>query len=327
MKFNHKRNIKNPCAEIKMTTPTILLIDDEPLLLNSLERLLEDDFLVLKTTQQARAIELAQKYQPVVVISDQRMPGMLGHQLLECVKQVSPKTMRILLTGYADLEATVGSMNYSEVFRYISKPWKADKLLETVHLAANIYARMAEIEPPATDQTPKKVAPPKILVVSSNLNEFDLVSQWLTEYPIQTASTAGRAILHLQETEIAVLILLSISDSARISEVEFLALVRRICPETVPIFLSNGTDKETALRLINESSTFRYLSKTIKGEDLKTVVQQAIAQHEWLKGQVFKNRHRIEEELADLNDHAPAPKTLSELIENMRKRNDQKSNY
>ncbi len=310
-----------------MTTPTILLIDDEPLLLNSLERLLEDDFLVLKTTQQARAIELAQKYQPVVVISDQRMPGMLGHQLLECVKQVSPKTVRILLTGYADLEATVGSMNYSEVFRYISKPWKADKLLETVHLAANIYARIAEIEHATTDKTLKKEAPPKILIVSNHLSELDMVSQWLTEYHIQTASSAGRAILHLQEAEIAVLILLSISDSAKVSEVEFLSLVRRICPETVPIFLSNGTDKDTALKLINESSTFRYLSKNIRGEDLKVVIQQAVAQHEWLKEQPFKNRHRIEEELADLNDHAPSPKTLNELIENMRKRNDQKPNY
>ncbi len=129
-----------------MTAPTILLIDDEPLLLNSLERLFEDDFLVLKTTNQAHAIELARTYQPVVVVSDQRMPGMLGHQLLEHIKTVSPKTIRILLTGYADLEATVGSMNYSEVFRYISKPWKADKLLETVHLAANIYNRMQEVE-------------------------------------------------------------------------------------------------------------------------------------------------------------------------------------
>ncbi len=310
-----------------MNTPTILLIDDEPLLLSSLERLLEDDFLVLKTTQQVRAIELAQKYQPVVVISDQRMPGMLGHQLLERVKQVSPKTMRILLTGYADLEATIGSMNYSEVFRYISKPWKADKLLETVHLAVNIYAQIAEIERAAQDNSPKKSAPPKILVVSSNLDELDGVSQWLTEYPIQTVSSAGRAILHLQETEIAVLILLSISDSERISEVEFLSLVRRICPETVPIFLSNGTDKDTALKLINESSTFRYLSKTIKGEDLKAVLQQAVAQHEWLKEQPFKNRHRIEEELADLRDHAPTPKTLNELIENLRKRNDEKPNY
>lgn len=310
-----------------MSTPTILLIDDEPLLLNSLERLLEDDFFVLKTTVQERAIELAQKYQPVVVISDQRMPGMLGHQLLEVIKAVSPKTMRILLTGYADLEATVGSMNYSEVFRYISKPWKADKLLETVHFAAEIYARMEKYEKLVENSTNVQLATPRILIVCNQFSEIDTVSQDLMEYQIKTASSAGRAILHLQEEEIAVVILISISDSTRISEIEFLSLVRRICPETVPIFLSNGTDKETALRLINESSTFRYLPKTIKSQDLNLVVRQAIAQHEWLKEHPFKNRHRLEEEIADLRDRAPAPKTLNELIENLRKRNNEKPNY
>jgi DNA-binding NtrC family response regulator len=310
-----------------MTAPTILLIDDEPLLLNSLERLLEDDFFVLKTTKQMHAIELAQKYQPVVVISDQRMPGMLGHQLLECIKTISPKTMRILLTGYADLEATVGSMNYSEVFRYISKPWKADKLLETVHLAASIYARMEEVEQDKLKGINKTSITPSVLVVCNQLSEIDEVSKGLMEYQIKTASSAGRAILHLQEEEIAVLLLIGISDSARVSEIEFLSLVRRISPETVPIFLSNGTDKETALRLINESSTFRYLSKSIRSQDLNLIVRQAVAQHEWLKAHPLKNRHRIEEELADWRDRSPPPKTLNELIENLRKRNDEKSNY
>lgn len=309
-----------------MTTPTILLVDDEPLLLNSLERLLEDDFFVLKTTKQAHAIELARTYQPAVVISDQRMPGMLGHQLLERIKAVSPKTMRVLLTAYADLEATVGSMNYSEVFRYISKPWKADKLLETVRLAANIYAQMEAVEQTKLNTNGKSIAP-TVLVVSNQLSDIDAVSQVLIGYQVKTASSASRAILHLQEEEIAVLLLISISDSARISEIELLSLVRRISPETVPIFLSNGTDKETALRLINESSTFRYLSKNIKSQDLNLVVRQAVAQHQWLREHPFKNRHRIEEEIADWRDRTPAPKTLTELIENLRKRNDEKPNY
>ncbi len=310
-----------------MTTPIILLIDDEPLLLNSLERLLEDEFLVLKTTSQEKAIELATRYQPVVVISDQRMPGMLGHCLLEHIKTISPKSIRILLTGYADLEATVGSMNYSEVFRYISKPWKADKLLETVRLAVNIYARTQEVEHTTRSSPLNTASSRNILVVCNHINDLDIVSQSLTEYTVLSASSAGRAILQLQEIEIAVLILISMADSAKISEIEFLALVRRVSPETVPIFMSNGTDKETALRLINESSTFRYLSKTIKREDLNLVARQAIAQHEWLKEHPFKNRHRIEEELADMRDHARAPRTLNELIENLRKRNNDKPNY
>lgn len=310
-----------------MTAPTILLVDDEPLLLNSLERLLEDDFFVLKTTKQEHAIELAQKYQPVVVMSDQRMPGMLGHQLLERIKTISPKSMRILLTGYADLEATVGSMNYSEIFRYISKPWKADKLLETVRLAVNIYARIEAGEEAKLNGSQKKTSAPSILMVCNQLSDIDAISQWLTDYQVKTASSASRAILTLQEEEISVLLLISIADSARVSEIEFLSIARRLCPEIVPIFLSNGTDKDTALRLINESSTFRYLSKAINREELQTVVRQAIAQHEWLKMQPFRNRHRIEEDIADLRDRAAPPKTLPELIENTRKRNDEKPNY
>jgi len=98
--------------------PTLLCVDDEPLILNSIERLFEDDFEVVKATSGAQALQQLKQQQIDVLISDQRMPGMTGVELLEQAKTISPATMRILLTGYADLGAVRAAVNAGEVFRY-----------------------------------------------------------------------------------------------------------------------------------------------------------------------------------------------------------------
>lgn len=115
--------------------PTLLCVDDEPLILNSIERLFEDDFEVVKGTSGAQALQQLKQQQIDVLISDQRMPGMTGVELLEQAKTISPATMRILLTGYADLGAVRAAVNAGEVFRYLTKPWSNTVLRETVRYA------------------------------------------------------------------------------------------------------------------------------------------------------------------------------------------------
>lgn len=87
------------------------------------------------TTEGSDAIRIASEYPIDVVVADQRMPGMTGIEVLGKVKELSPKTVRILLTGYADPEAVEGSINIGEVFRFLSKPCPPKTLRETLKLA------------------------------------------------------------------------------------------------------------------------------------------------------------------------------------------------
>lgn len=111
--------------------PKILIVDDENEVLNSLADLLRKDFHVFATADTGEALQLlADNNMFSLVISDQRMPRMTGAELLETVARVSPETARILLTGYADIDAVIEAVNQGQIVRYITKPWDGNKLLE-----------------------------------------------------------------------------------------------------------------------------------------------------------------------------------------------------
>ncbi len=114
----------------------LLCVDDEQLVLSALTRLFRADCDVVTASSGEEALRLVREHDFHVVVSDQRMPGMKGVDLLRQIKDIAPQTMRILLTGYSDLGAIVDSVNDGEVFRYITKPWKNDALRYTVSLAA-----------------------------------------------------------------------------------------------------------------------------------------------------------------------------------------------
>ena len=101
--------------------PSILLVDDEERILRTLTMLLKMQYQVFSTTDGHEALRILKKEKINVLISDQRMPLMVGTELLKQAKSLSPQTMRILLTGYADVDAAVDSVNEGEIFRYINK--------------------------------------------------------------------------------------------------------------------------------------------------------------------------------------------------------------
>jgi diguanylate cyclase (GGDEF)-like protein len=116
-----------------------LVVDDEPSILTTLSHLLGDEFEVL-TAESADAAQAYFAQRPIdLILSDQRMPRVTGVQLLEWVRQHSPRTMRLLMTGFAELEEAVEAINRGQVFRYISKPWRPDDLLDTLRGAAHTF--------------------------------------------------------------------------------------------------------------------------------------------------------------------------------------------
>jgi response regulator RpfG family c-di-GMP phosphodiesterase len=124
---------------------TILCVDDEPNILSALRRLFRrENYRVLCAGSAAAGWAALEEEHVDIVISDMQMPEVNGTEFLERVRQRWPDTLRLLLTGHADHEATVGAINRGEVWRYITKPWNEDAILLVVRDALERQALQRE---------------------------------------------------------------------------------------------------------------------------------------------------------------------------------------
>jgi len=119
---------------------TLLIVDDEPSILSALRRVLrQDGYTLLLASSGAEALELLALNTVHVIVSDHRMPGMSGAAFLGRVKSLYPDTIRIILSGYADLQVIAESVNRGEVFKFLTKPWNDDLLREHIRDAFRRY--------------------------------------------------------------------------------------------------------------------------------------------------------------------------------------------
>ncbi len=127
--------------------PRILVVDDEEAILETMTFTFEDDYEVLTSPSPRAALGLLEREGPVaVVISDQRMPEMTGVEFLARVFALHPATVRIILTGFADMDAIIHSINDGHVYAYITKPWEPDQLKQVVRRAVDHHALAVENE-------------------------------------------------------------------------------------------------------------------------------------------------------------------------------------
>lgn len=127
------------------TPPTLLFVDDEPSILSSLQRLFRPKGYKILTAESGDAGLAILDAQAVdLVISDMRMPKMDGAQFLEKVREKTPETMRLLLTGYADVTSTINAINKGEIYRHISKPWDDNDIVLIVKKALEHKALRGE---------------------------------------------------------------------------------------------------------------------------------------------------------------------------------------
>jgi diguanylate cyclase (GGDEF)-like protein len=112
-----------------MFRPSLFFVDDEPNILSSVARLFHGDPVELRCFPDAKAaLEAFAAAPPAVIVSDYRMPGMDGIELLERCRDACPGATRILLTGFVDMEAAIGAINRGSVYRFLRKPWEAVEL-------------------------------------------------------------------------------------------------------------------------------------------------------------------------------------------------------
>jgi len=111
----------------------ILLVDDERRVLNALSRmLLEEDYRILKALNGYDALEAIKNNRVDLIISDQRMPGMSGLAFLKKAAEVDPWTVKIMLTGYLDINEAMETINEAGIYKFIRKPWDEDELKSTI---------------------------------------------------------------------------------------------------------------------------------------------------------------------------------------------------
>jgi class 3 adenylate cyclase/FixJ family two-component response regulator len=133
-----------------MTKQVIICVDDETTVLRSLKAELKEaignDYLIEIAESGADALELLAEllednYEIPLIISDYIMPDMKGDELLRCVHKISPKTLKVMLTGQATIEGVGNAIKYAKLYRYISKPWQSEDLRLTITEAIYSYAQ------------------------------------------------------------------------------------------------------------------------------------------------------------------------------------------
>jgi|CZKR01.1.fsa_nt_gi CheY-like chemotaxis protein len=136
-----------------MLAEKILLVDDDPNILDGYRRSLSREFLMETAQGGEPALALAAKNGPyAVVVSDMRMPGMDGIQLLSRIKALSPDTIRVMLTGNADTETAINAINEGNIFRFLNKPCNKEGMAKTL-TAALVQYRLVTAEKQLLEQT------------------------------------------------------------------------------------------------------------------------------------------------------------------------------
>ncbi len=254
----------------------LLVIDDEERILNALKSMFRLRYHVFATTDGNKALEFMKKYQMHVVISDQRMPIMPGVELLRQAREISPASVRILLTGYSDLASIVGSINDGQVYRFISKPWNNQELQQTVAEAVTIALELAE-----TKSAPLKLPQSMsagVLVIDNDQEIFRVAKELLgSRCPVSYASDLDAALAALQAQEIAVV--LADVEAGHEDTTAMLKLLKQEYPQILTIVVTSAADAELVIHLINEAQIFRFLNKPVNVKQLKQHVEAALERY------------------------------------------------
>jgi serine/threonine-protein kinase len=258
----------------------ILFVDDEERIVNALRSIFRSGYHVFTATNGAEALEFVRKFQPHVVVSDQRMPQMTGVELLRRVKGLAPNTVRMLLTGYSDLAAIVGSINEGEVYRFISKPWDNQEIQKIVAEAATIAFDLA-----ATAASPP-IVPERmdagILVIESGDETLRGITRLVGgACPIYHARSLDEGLNQLETHEIAVIVADIASRGGEI--VAAFKALKRERPEILAIVLTEASDSELVIELINQAQIFRFINKPVNPELLRQHTQAALIRYQSFK--------------------------------------------
>ncbi|MDF3936116.1 response regulator [Pseudomonas citronellolis] len=255
----------------------ILFVDDEERILRSLAMQFRRHYDVLTETDPRRALERLRSESIQILVSDQRMPQMSGSELLAQAREIAPDCLRILLTGYSDLDAAVEALNNGGIFRYLTKPWDPQEMAFTLRQAAEIAGRQA---PPADLQAISRLAAPlNVLLLDDDADTLSCVGDFCSagNHQLHRARNLAEALVRLNAEPIDILV----SDLKLAGEdtAPLLKSLAQAHPRLLSLVITPFRDTQDLLALINQAQIFRYLPKPIRRglfeKGLKAAAEQA----------------------------------------------------
>lgn len=278
----------------------VLFVDDEPRVTSALKAIFRREYDVYIANSGADALTLLETTKVDVLVSDQRMPHMLGNELLGKVSTLYPQTMRILLTGFMDKKAIVDSINEGEVYRFVNKPWRNDEIREVVAEAA-LASEIPVIPMPSADDALRKepntssdeLAKPEtnkpkrkrsLLMIEHAKDVRQQIrkfcnSQEIMIYGTQNIEQAVAAATSRKSIGVAIIELSQDTQGA----IQTINLLKQARPELITIALTEEYDAHTAVDLINQGQVFKYLAKPLDIDGFQNTLQNAFLRHRFLK--------------------------------------------
>lgn len=275
----------------------VLCVDDEPNILRALSWLLRRDFLVVTAASARDGLELVRQGDFDVVISDQCMPEMSGVEFLKQVKTMSPRAMRILLTGDSDTQAVFQSANEAEVFSFVNKPWDVTELPQIIAQAAEIARRreMAPLVHAVHDHGIAGERLPTILVLDEDETTHSAVEMSVGDLAQIVHVTSPVDAFRLLEDE-KIGIILSERKLGTMDLTHLLCLLKRKHPQIVSIVITESDDSNLICRMIDQGQIFHLITKPLKAGNLRLALKSAIAKrNELLENQIPPERRQVPE--------------------------------
>ncbi|HLP98819.1 MAG TPA: response regulator [Sideroxyarcus sp.] len=259
----------------------ILLVDDEQNILNALRRELHDHFEVETFADPVAALEHCRNTQFDLVIADYNMPEMDGLEFLKQLGRIQPDASRMLLSGHADIDTLIRTINETHVYRFIAKPWEKAELIASVEQALSYRDAILKNRLQANRRRPSAAAqePPvfRIVLVESDAHLRTLMARSLTDEndhgslygaiqqelqqgasatkfqcTVESFENAHAALAHVEQNPCDLIVCAqSLSD---MDGIQLLSKMRQIWPDVARILISSEPDKSMLSQAINEAA-------------------------------------------------------------------------
>jgi len=295
-----------------MSKPTLLLIDDEERILRSLRMLFFSGYNVRMTTDPHEALRILRDERVHVIVSDQRMPVMNGSELLRKAREASPATMRILLTGYSDLDASIASVNEGEVFRYLMKPWNTEEVKKVVDEAAAIAEVSFAVQQNTSVAVDAAGIKPRVLIMDHDEATAKTVHETLSDRcEIIWAADAQHAMEELAKQDVSVVVSDLMLGDTNVGYI--LKTIKQLNPQTQCIVLTSFNDTSRLIELINQAQITRFLPKPVNKGLLAHYLESMLERFHALRNQPALQKRQTVAPISDPQEKIQAGNFLGML--------------
>ncbi|MBB3178987.1 response regulator [Variovorax sp. Sphag1AA] len=259
---------------------SLLFVDDNPRVINLVNMMFRGAYQVHTASSGAAALEIIDAHPVDVIVSDERMPAMRGNELLAEVRRRSPSTIRLLVTGYSELAALVGSLNSGDVFRFVNRPWNPEELKRAV-LEAVVASRAVSARGAVTGGMTSTLAANRssgVLVIDENAEDRRAISSLIGDhFEVQSAASIPRALELLSTNEIGVVVCEVQAGGTDVGKL--FRVLKEDYPTTTTVMVANPSDFDRIVGLLNGAQVFRFASKPIRESVFELAVTAAMKEH------------------------------------------------